>query len=69
MEDPESHKIFNFREYTLKMEENDAPGPGAGLQSALKCKKKQASTFLFLDINKGARLLFTTFTFQGVLTH
>ena len=32
--DPESYKIFNFREHTLKMEENDAPGQG--LQYALK---------------------------------
>jgi hypothetical protein len=34
MEDSQRYKIFNFREHTLKMEENDAPGQG--LQYALK---------------------------------
>jgi hypothetical protein len=34
MEDPESYKIFNFREQTLKMGANDVPG--SGLQYALK---------------------------------
>ena len=37
-EDPESYKIFNFREHTLKMEENDALGQG--LQYALKNKHR-----------------------------
>jgi len=34
LEDPESYKIFNFCEQTLKMGANDAPGQG--LQSAPK---------------------------------
>ena len=34
--DPESYKIFNFREQTLKMVANDAPGQG--LKYALKNK-------------------------------
>ena len=36
MEEPESYKIFNFREQTLQMGENDAPGQG--LQYALKTR-------------------------------
>jgi hypothetical protein len=35
---PESYKIFDFREYTLKMKENDVPGQW--LQSALKNKNQ-----------------------------
>jgi hypothetical protein len=41
MEDPESYKIFNFREHTLKMEENDAPGQG--LQSVFFLKKQASN--------------------------
>jgi hypothetical protein len=43
MEDPESYKIFNFREQTLKMGANDAPGQG--IQSALK--KTRIKLFFF----------------------
>jgi hypothetical protein len=38
MEDPEGYKTFNFREHTLKMGANDAPGQG--LQPVLKNKHR-----------------------------
>jgi hypothetical protein len=53
MEDPESYKIFNFREHTLKMDENDAPSPR--LQSALKnmCVCVHTSNCFFRHHGKG----------------